>query len=105
MRCVAPKESEAKRIAINPYAQPRAHRGMFGKRVNLKEWMECMLLFLFVFLSLCDVCGLQWMVSFLEICIHTFSALKQSHVSILQREKRRILKTMIRLTTRFLTKC
>ncbi|KAK0508950.1 hypothetical protein JMJ35_008321 [Cladonia borealis] len=42
MQCIAPKESEAKRIAINPYAQPRAHRGMFGKRVNLKEWMEWM---------------------------------------------------------------
>ena len=104
MRCVAPKESEAKRIPINPYAQPRAHRGMFGKRVNLKEWMQCMFLFLFVFLSF-YACGLQWMVSFLEICIHTFCVLKKFHNSILQREKRRILKTMIRLTMRFLTKC
>ena len=60
----------AKRIAINPYAQPRAHRGMFGKKVNLKEWMECMFLFLFMFPSF-YICGLQWMVNFLEVHIHT----------------------------------
>ena len=87
MRCVAPKESVQKRIAINPYAQPRAHRGMFGKRVDLSEWMECMFSF---FLFVCRsfyVCGLQCIVNFLEVQYINPPLEKKLHISILQKRK------------------